>query len=248
MRTGNPTLNDKTFDRFDGMTASEQTNAMTLNGTATKTLMLMTLVVGAGAFTWNLFLQQNPLVGPLMIGGAIAGLIFALITTFKPTWAPVTSPIYAVCQGLMLGGVSAMYQSLYDGIVVQAVFLTLGTLFAMLLAYQSGFIRATEKFKMGVMAATGGIFIAYLAMFALSFFGVQVPYIHGSGLIGIGFSLFVVIIAALNLVLDFDFIEQGVERGAPKYMEWYGAFGLLVTLVWLYIEVLRLLGKLNSRD
>lgn len=248
MRTGNPILSDKTFENFDSAMTSAQANTMTLNGTATKTMMLMTLVVGAGAVTWNLFSQQSPLVMPLMIGGAIAGLIFALITSFKPTWSPVTASLYAVCEGLFLGGLSALYQHMYQGIVVQAVFLTLGTLFALLLAYQSGVIRATENFKLGIVAATGGIFLVYMATLVLGFFGVQIPYIHGSGLIGIGFSLFVVIIAALNLVLDFDFIETGVERGAPKYMEWYGAFGLLVTLVWLYIEILRLLAKMNSRD
>lgn len=248
MRTGNPILTDKTFENFDSAMTSAQANTMTLNGTATKTMMLMTLVVGAGAVTWNLFSQQSPLVMPLMIGGAIAGLIFALITSFKPTWSPVTASLYAVCEGLFLGGLSALYQHMYQGIVVQAVFLTLGTLFALLLAYQSGVIRATENFKLGIVAATGGIFLVYMATLVLGFFGVQIPYIHGSGLIGIGFSLFVVIIAALNLVLDFDFIETGVERGAPKYMEWYGAFGLLVTLVWLYIEILRLLAKMNSRD
>src|SRR5690606_3216413 len=143
--------------------------------------------------------------------------------------------------------ISAMFNHMYDGIVMQAVLLTFGTLFAMLFAYRSGMIRATEKFKLGVAAATGGVFLVYMASIVLGFFGINIPMIHESGLVGIGFSLVVVVIAALNLVMDFDFIETGVDKGAPKYMEWYGAFGLMVTLVWLYIEFLRLLSKLQSR-
>jgi len=248
MRTGNPALNEKTFQNFDHSLAASGAATMTLRGTATKTMVGLAIIVAAGAFTWNLVFQGNPLAMPLTFGGAIVGLIIALATSFKPTWAPLTVPLYAIAEGFLLGGLSAIYQNAFEGIVMQAVFLTLGTLFALLLAYQSGVIRATENFKLGVVAATGGIMVAYLAVWILGFFNIQVPYIHGSGLIGIGFSLFVVIIAALNLVLDFDFIETGVEQGAPKYMEWYGAFGLLVTLIWLYIEILRLLAKMNSRD
>ncbi|SFH87623.1 Bax inhibitor-1/YccA family protein [Planctomicrobium piriforme] len=247
MRTGNPALNAKTFEGFD-LTAPSASTTMTLSGTATKTGMLLVIVVAAAAFTWNLFLQGNPIVMPLMIGGGIGGFIVALVTTFKPQWAAITSPIYAVMQGLLLGGISAVTEAKFNGIVVQAVFLTFGTLFALLFAYQSGLIKPTENFKLGIVAATGGIFFVYLATMIAGFFGISVPFIHGNGWMGIGFSLFVVVIAALNLVLDFDFIEEGVNRGAPKYMEWYGAFGLLVTLVWLYIEILRLLTKINSRD
>jgi uncharacterized YccA/Bax inhibitor family protein len=159
----------------------------------------------------------------------------------------VTAPIYAALEGLALGGISAVFESRYPGIVSQAVFLTFGTLAALLIAYRSGWIKATENFKLGVVAATGGIFFVYLISFVLSFFGVSIPLIHGSGVFGILFSLFVVVIAALNLVLDFDFIEQGAEQGAPKYMEWFAAFGLMVTLIWLYLEVLRLLSKLQQR-
>jgi uncharacterized YccA/Bax inhibitor family protein len=166
---------------------------------------------------------------------------------FKKEWAMVTGSIYALCEGLFLGGLSAMYEIRFHGIVLQAAMLTFGTLFALLAAYRSGLIRATENFKLGICAATGGIALVYIVTMVLGMFGVRVPYIHDSGLIGIGFSLFVVVIAALNLVLDFDFIEQGSAVGAPKYMEWYAAFGLLVTLIWLYIEFLRLLAKLNSR-
>lgn len=156
--------------------------------------------------------------------------------------------MYALVEGFFLGAVSAVYEAKFGGIVFQAVLLTFGTLMAMLLAYRSGLIKATENFKLGVMAATGGIALLYLISFALSFFGIHIPMIHEGGTFGIVFSLFVVVIAALNLVLDFDLIEHGVEQGAPKYMEWYGAFGLMVTLVWLYLECLRLLSKIQSRD
>jgi uncharacterized YccA/Bax inhibitor family protein len=158
-----------------------------------------------------------------------------------------TAPIYALLEGLFLGGISAIFEAQYPGIVIQAVSLTFGTLFCLLLAYRSGIIKVTENFKLGVAAATGGIALIYLATLVLGLFGVRMPFIHESGLIGIGFSLFVVVIAALNLVLDFDFIESGAKSGAPKYMEWYAAFGLMVTLIWLYIEILRLLAKLRSR-
>ena len=174
-------------------------------------------------------------------------LFRSLITVFKKTAAPITAPIYAAIEGILLGMLSAFYEMQFPGLVFQAILLTFGTLFALLMAYRSGVIKATENFKLGVFAATGGIGLIYLTTFILSFFGLSIPYIHGSGTIGILFSLFVVVIAALNLVLDFDFIERGAERGAPKYMEWYAAFGLLVTLIWLYIEMLRLLSKLRSR-
>ena len=152
-----------------------------------------------------------------------------------------------ITREIACGGISVVFEASYPGIVSQAIFLTFGTLGALLMAYRSGLIRATENFKLGVVAATGGIALVYLASMVLGFFGMSVPLIHSSGMFGILFSVFVVVIAALNLVLDFDFIEQGVERGAPKYMEWYGAFGLMVTLVWLYLEILRLLVKLNDR-
>ena len=179
--------------------------------------------------------------------GGIAGFVVALVTVFKKNWAAVTGPLYAAAEGLFLGGFSALMEAQYPGIVLQAVGLTFGTLFGLLVAYKSGLIRATENFKLGVVAATGGIFVVYLATMGLGFFGVHIPYIHQSGWIGIGFSLFVVIVAALNLVLDFDFIERGAQSGAPHYMEWYAAFGLMVTLIWLYIEILRLLAKSRSR-
>ena len=245
MRCGNPALNAKTFERFD---VYEPARTMTIDGTVTRTGMLLILVVVAAAITWNQFLQQNPSYKPLMVVGLIVGLIFAIATCFKPTWSPVTAPIYAVAEGLFLGGLSAIFETMYPNIVFQAVCLTFGTLFGLLIAYRSGLIKVTENFKLGVFAATSGICLVYLIGWIMSFFGSGIPYIHESGWIGIGFSLFVVVIAALNLVLDFDFIENGAAHGAPKYMEWYAAFGLMVTLIWLYIEILRLLAKLRSRN
>lgn len=245
MRTANPALSSDTFDRFD---VYEPTQAMTLQGTVNKTGLLLIVLVAAASITWRQFNAAGPAVMPWVIGGAVVGLIFALITSFKPTWSPVTAPLYAGAEGLFLGGLSAMIEARYPNIAFQAVCLTFGTLFSLLVAYRSGLIRATENFKLGVMAATGGIFVVYMVGWIMSFFGSGIPFIHEGGIIGICFSLFVVVIASLNLVLDFDFIETGVERGAPRYMEWYAAFGLLVTLVWLYVEILRLLSKLRGRD
>ncbi|HIA35223.1 MAG TPA: Bax inhibitor-1/YccA family protein [Flavobacteriales bacterium] len=246
MRTANPALSSKSFENL--VITDEK---MTINGTVNKTaLSLLILIVGA-YYTWNLFYEQGDIsaVYPWMIGGGIGGFIVALITIFKKKYAPITTPIYAFLEGLLLGGLSAVFESMYPGIVIQAVALTFGTLFSLLFAYRSGLIKVTENFKLGVVAATGGIMIVYLISFVMSFFGsgLAIMDINNSSWFSIGFSLFVVVIAAMNLVLDFDFIEQGAERGAPKYMEWYGAFGLTVTLVWLYIEILRLLAKLRGR-
>lgn len=240
MRTANPALNAKTFD-----VANTGAGVMTIQGTVSRTAMLLTLLFAATLLTWNPSAPQDG-AGWIMIGG-IAGFITALITIFNKKAAPVTAPVYAACQGVMLGGISSLFERQFPGIVVQAVLLTFGTLGALLLAYTSRLIRATENFKLGVVAATGGIALFYLVAWILGFFGVQIPMIAGSGPVGIGFSAVIVIVAALNLVLDFDFIEQGAEQGAPKYMEWYAAFGLIVTLVWLYMEILRLLSKLQSR-
>lgn len=245
MRTSNPALNAKTFQ---GLSRTDE--VMTVNGTVNKTGVMLVLLVISAAWVWNKFFVSggNPqAVMGWMIFGLIGGLIVAMVTIFKREWSPITAPAYALLEGLALGGISAIFEAQFQGIVIQAVALTFGTLFGLLMAYRSGLIKVTENFKLGIVAATGGIFIVYLVTMILGFFGVSVPFIHGSGLMGIGFSLFVVVIAALNLVLDFDFIEHGAERGAPKFMEWYGAFGLIVTLVWLYLEILRLLAKLNSR-
>jgi uncharacterized YccA/Bax inhibitor family protein len=244
MRTSNPALNEKAFK---GQVVVGE--AMTLQGTVNKTGLLLLCVVGTAAWTWGLAHSNTPeAVYPWMIGGIIGGFIVALVTIFKKTWSPFTAPMYALLEGLALGGISALFEKTYPGVAIQAVGLTLGTLFVMLLAYKTGMIRATQGFKIGVIAATGGIAVFYLVEMALSLFlHVQVPAINGSGPWGIAFSLFVIAIAAFNLVLDFDMIETGVNGGAPKYMEWYGAFGLMVTLIWLYLEILRLLGKVRRR-
>ena len=251
MRSGNPALKDSTFlDLGSGTVVSRAAGgAMTLNGTVGKTAILLVLAVMTAAFAWSkVAITPDGMTGGLYVwGGLIGGFILAMVTIFKKEWAPVTAPMYALVEGLFLGGISAVFEARYPGIAFQAVLLTFGTLFALLMSYRSGLIKATENFKMGVVAATGGIALVYLATIVLGFFGVEIPMIHGNGIVGIGFSLFVVAIAALNLVLDFDFIETGVERGAPKYMEWYGAFGLMITLVWLYIEFLRMLSKVQSR-
>jgi len=246
MRTGNPTLTTDTFTSAGRVVPGQE--AMTIQGTVNKTGLFLLLLFATASWTWNMAATSGAAaVMPYMWGGVIGGLVFALVTAFKHTWAPVTAPIYALLEGLFLGALSSLLELQFPGIVIQAVGLTLGTLFALLLAYKSRMIRATENFKLGVVAATGGIFVVYMATMVLGFFGVSIPFIHGSGTIGILFSLFVVVIAALNLVLDFDFIESGAEHGAPRYMEWYGAFGLIVTLIWLYIEILRLLAKLRER-
>ena len=251
MQSGNPALNKNTFlDAASGAVVSHGDEVMTLNGTVNKTGLLLILAIVGAAFSWSQFSgpASLPAMGSLMIGGAIGGLILALVTVFKKTWAPVTAPLYALVEGVFIGALSAIFEMRYPGIVMQAVGLTFGTLAALLLAYRSGLVKATENFRLGVVAATGGIALLYLVNIGMQLFGFQgMGFIHDSGWVGIGFSAVVVVVAALNLVLDFDFIEQGVERGAPKYMEWYAAFGLLVTLVWLYLELLRLLSKLQGR-
>jgi uncharacterized YccA/Bax inhibitor family protein len=253
IKTSNPALSEKTFSdlsagQYGGVI--DAANRMTLSGTVNKTGLLLVCTIATAAWTWHLFLQSRDMtdVMPLMLVGLIGGLIFSMVTIFKKTWAPVTAPIYALLEGLVLGGLSAVFDLRYPGIGIQAVSLTFGTLFVLLLAYSSGLIKVTQKFRLGVIAATGGIMVFYLLEMVLGLFGIQFTSINGSGLMGIGFSLIVVAVAALNLVLDFDFIEQGVQAGAPKYMEWYGAFGIMVTLVWLYLDILILLSKLRSRN
>lgn len=244
--TGNPTLTPKVFSDAGRVLPGE---AMTVQGTVNKTAVLLGLTTISASYTWHLFWQAGatPSYGWLA-GGAIAGFVFAMITCFKMEWSPVTAPIYAVCEGLFIGGMSSLFEQRFPGIVIQAVMLTFGTLAALLAAYTTGLIRASSGFRRGVFAATGGIAILYLVSMVLGFFHIQIPGIFGSGPVGIIFSVAVVIIAALNLVLDFDLIESGAQQGAPKYLEWYGAFALMVTLIWLYMEILRLLAKLNRRD
>jgi uncharacterized YccA/Bax inhibitor family protein len=247
IKTSNPALGENTFRGQYGIT---DTAAMTLSGTVNKTGILLLCAIATAGYTWHLFLQshQPADVAPFMLVGLFGGFICGMVTVFKKEWPPVTAPIYALLEGLVLGGLSAITDLRYPGIGIQAVSLTFGTLLVLLLAYSSGLIPVTQKLRLGIVAATGGIMVFYLAELLLGFFGIHFTSINGSGAIGIAFSLFVVAIAALNLVLDFDFIEQGVKVGAPKYMEWYGAFGIVVTLVWLYLEILRLLSKLRSRN
>ncbi len=247
-RSGNPAFKSKAFShRSSDFTTNE---VMTLSGAVNKTGLYLLLCTLSAAWTWNRFFSSGDAssVSGLMIFGLVGGLIAAMITIFNPTKANITAPIYAILQGLAVGGISAIYESSFDGIVIQAVALTFGTLAALLLAYKSGLIKPTENFRLMLFAATGGIFVLYLVSFIMSFFGGGIGFIHSNSLMGIGFSLVVVAIAALNLVLDFDFIEQAAEQGAPKYLEAYGAFSLMVTLIWLYLEILRLLAKINSRD
>lgn len=239
-KSGNPALSDKTFA---GLAVSD--NPMTLAGTINKTAILLALVLIGAGWVWNLYFSthQSDIVLPYLIGGSIGGLILAVVTSFKRTASPYTAPAYALLEGFAIGGASALYEAQQPGIALQAVGLTLGTLFCMLAAYRFQIIKVTENFKMGVVAATGGIFLLYIVDLVLMYFGHPVAMIHQGGMWGILFSLFVVCIAALNLVMDFDFIAQGVAQRSPKYMEWYSGFALVVTLVWLYLEILRLLAK-----
>ena len=245
IRTANPALNDNTFSTTKSVI---NTQKMTLEGTVNKSFILLFCILFSASYTWNQFFSGNiSLVSSLMIAGGLLGLILGIITIFKKTAAPITTPLYALAEGLFLGGLSATFEQSYPGIVIQAVILTFGTLFCLLSAYKSKLIQATENFKLGIVAATGGIALIYFANLILGLFGIQIPGIFDNGLTGILFSIVVVVVAALNLVLDFDFIEKGAEGNNPKYMEWVGAFGLIVTLIWLYIEILRLLVKLRSQ-
>ena len=244
LRSTNPVLKEKAFA---GAIPTGET--MTIQGTVNKTGLLLLFVVVTAAWTWGLAHSENPDAAyPWMLGGLIGGLVVALVTIFKKEWAPIGAPVYALLEGLVLGGISAFFNKAYNGIAVQAISLTLGVMFVMLLAYKLRIVQATRGFKLGVIAATGGIAIVYLINMAMSLFGhSQMSFLNAATPLGIGVSLFVVIIASLNLIIDFDMIETGARMGAPKYMEWYGAFGLMVTLIWLYMEMLRLLSKVRRR-
>lgn len=244
LRSTNPVLKEKAFA---GAIPTGET--MTIQGTVNKTGLLLLFVVATAAWTWGLSHSPTPEAAyPWTIGGLIGGFVVALVTIFKKEWSPISAPIYALLEGLVLGGISAIFERSYPGIAVQAISLTFGVMFVMLLAYKFRIVQATRGFKLGVIAATGGIAIVYLINMAMSLFGhSQMSFLYASTPLGIGISLFVVIIASLNLIIDFDMIENGVRMGAPKYMEWYGAFGLMVTLIWLYMEMLRLLSKVRRR-
>jgi uncharacterized YccA/Bax inhibitor family protein len=229
---------------------------MTLEGVVLRSLAMLALVVLPAVYIWwqmsNAAVVGNDsrleLLYAIGAGSVIAAMVAALVTVLKPDWSPVTAPAYAIAEGIAIGGVSMLIETKLPGIVMQAVALTFATFFSLLVAYGSGWIRATDNLRLMVFSATGAIALLYLVSFALRLFGgIEVPFIHENGWVGIGFSLFVVAVAALNLVLDFDHIERAIESGAPKHLEWYAAFGLTVTLVWLYLEILRLLAKIRSR-
>lgn len=251
-KSSNPVFKERVFTR-DYNASGE---VMTVNGTINKTALMLLLVVAGAVYTWNKFFAAGgngaeygmQAVLPWLAVGGIGGFITVLITVFRPQSSGISAPIYAVFEGLLLGGLSAIFEMQYPGIVMRAVALTIAVFAAMLFFYRSGIIKVTNKFMMGVFAATAGIALVYLVSFIGSFFGMNTSFLYGNSNLSIGISLVVVAVAALNLVLDFAFIERASASGAPKYMEWYGAFGLMVTLVWLYLEILRLLSKLASRN
>ena len=242
-RTSNPALNSNTFKNPVDNNSLFLDKTMTIQGTVDKTAIVLILLIISAYYTFSSGMES------MIYIGFIGGFVTALITIFKKEWSPFTVPIYAVLEGLALGSISYIYNLQYDGIVLQAISITVLVLFSLLFAYRSKIIKPTENFKLGLFAATGGIFLLYLISFIMSFFGSGISLLspNNSSMLSIGLSFGIVIIAALNLVIDFDFIEEGSEKGAPKYMEWYGAFGLLVTLIWLYLELLRLLSKMKNR-
>jgi uncharacterized YccA/Bax inhibitor family protein len=239
-RSSNPVFQDSLFDKAGRVSTGE--DSMTVDGAINKSFILFVILLLGAGIGWN-----NPI--PLVIwGGAIAGLILVIITVFRMRWAPYTAPMYAFLEGLFVGGISVMYASLANGLIFKAMVLTFAILFTMLFVYKSGLIKVTGRFRRGVIIATGGVLLLYLMSFILSLFGVQVAYLHEGGWIGIGLSLLIIGIASLNLLLDFDNFEKGARAAAPRYFEWFCAMGLLITLVWLYVEILRLLAMLNSND
>jgi uncharacterized YccA/Bax inhibitor family protein len=245
--TSNPAFSKDMFAGYEQVYGVPASTTMTVQGTVGKTFVLLAILMATAAWAWNASAGQTLAVGMLAVAG-IGGFIVALITMFKPTIAPFTSPIYAALEGVLLGAISQFVELRYgQGIALQAVTLTCGVLFIMLFVYATRIIRVTEKLKMGIVVATSALCLFYLVTMLLRVFGVEMPFVFAGGMYGIAFSLFVVGLAAFNLLLDFDFIENASASQAPKYMEWYGAFGLMVTLIWLYLEILRLLMKLASQ-
>jgi uncharacterized YccA/Bax inhibitor family protein len=251
-KSGNPTLSENKFR--DTVISISNENSMSIRGTLNKFGFMLLMLMGSAFYSWKEFAESEGTSSnlmPIIWGGAIGGFVIALIISFKREWSPYLAPLYALLEGLFIGAISAMYNTIYDGIVLQAVGLTFSVGIGMYFLYAFRIIKANEKFRSILFSAMAGIAIFYLATFVLRLFHVDIdqsmPFINGGGIFGIGFSLIIVAVAALNLILDFDMIEQGAEMGAPKYMEWYGAFGLMVTFVWLYLEILRLLSKINRR-
>ena len=255
-QSGNPTLSEKIFDKSRFIEGKMQ-GVMTVRGTINKFGFLMLMVIAGAAYTWHLYdaavfgLQGSSVMTFLYIG-LFGGLITGLAVSFKPTWAPYLAPAYGLLEGFFLGAISAIFNNAfsqkYPGLIMQAVGLTFAVAISMFLLYNFRIIKATEKFKAVIISATMGIALFYLITMVIRMFGVNIGFMYDSSMLGIGISLFVVAIAALNLILDFDRIEQGADMGAPKFMEWYGAFGLLVTIVWLYIEILKLLSRFARRN
>jgi uncharacterized YccA/Bax inhibitor family protein len=247
-KSGNPALTKDTFKDIEKI-AKEDENVMTLQGTVNKTGILLLAVVIPALYTWNLFTSTFDFatIMPYFWTGTIGGLILAFVIVYNMDWSPLLAPVYAILQGLCLGGLSAVINQQFPGIVMQALLLTFGICLVLLIIYKLKIIKPTENFKLIVASATGGLALYYLVSFGLSFVGVELPFIHENSIGGIIFSLFAVVLASMNLVVDFDFIEQGAENRAPKYMEWYGAFGVMVTIIWLYVELLRLLAKLRKK-
>jgi uncharacterized YccA/Bax inhibitor family protein len=248
LRSGNPALGEK---RFQNSMIGSSGEVMTAKGTLNKFLLMSLLLIATASLTWKAF-ADGVNITAFTWAGAIGGIIIAIVLSFKPVWASFLAPIYALFEGAFIGGISVTYNYAFHkiapGIVMQAVGLTFGAVISMYLLYRFGIIKATEKFKAIIFTATAGIAVFYLIAIVLRMFGIDIAFLHQGSTLGIIFSVVVVAVAALNLILDFDRIENGAAMGAPKYMEWYGAFGLMVTIVWLYIEILRLLSKLNSRN
>lgn len=251
----NPFLNNKSFSATSATSKDEVHHAsiidynqdMTLSGTINKTLLLFLLLTASAMVTWWMSFNGINVMIPT-IGGAIVGLILVLISAFKPQYSSYLAPGYALFEGLFIGGISAIFEAMYPGIVIQAVGATFVTFAVCLGLYKFKIVKVTEQFKSVVVAATLAIATYYLISWLVSMFTSFQPVHHGNSMMSIGISVFVIIIAALNLFLDFDRIEKGVQEKMPKYMEWFAAMGLMITLVWLYIEFLRLLSKLSSKD
>lgn len=250
-KSSNPILKEKAFAK---QSAFSSTGTMTINGTIEKTGLLILILLVAASYTWGIFFNsgdaENAIgtMGGWLIGGALGGFVVAIALTFMPKYAAFLAPIYAILEGVFLGAISAIFESMYPGIVMNAVLGTFSTFLIMLFAYRTGLIKVTDKLRSIIVSATGAIAIMYFLSWIMGMFGMHMSFLHDSSMMSIGISLFVIVVAAFNLLLDFDFIERGSKAGAAKYMEWYGAFGLLVTLVWLYIEFLRLLSKIQGRD
>ncbi len=248
-KSSNPALSEKKFKDYQVIDTDD---VMTINGTINKAALMALIVFATAVYSWNILMSHVSIeegytnVMPYMIGGAIGGFIAALIMIFNAKSSRFLAPVYAALEGLFLGGISAILELKYPGIAIQAILGTFGVLFALLLTYRAGIIKATDRFKRIIFTATAGVAIIYFISIVAGFFNYEIPMIHESGTMGIAFSLVVVVIAALNLIIDFDFIEKNAQRGAPKWMEWYAAFGLILTLVWLYLEILRLLSKLRD--